>query len=171
MIIVYYQSCEFKTAWRDKNRGFDALYWVEFHIGTEPICWISTSYVLKCKRCTQDVKTLVYPLQTDRGRRLNLPWDFNYSFHFLNIIHFIFSLYRWPSSSCSNIREFKIYDATGSTTRLRKKEICHARQKLWINLWSQGYSQRVCHAQQNVKLSIITSFKQREAYCDPKGDT
>ena len=27
-------------------------------------------------------------------------------------------------------REFKIYDATGSTTRLRKKEICHARQKL-----------------------------------------
>jgi hypothetical protein len=68
-------------------------------------------------------------------------------------------------------REFKIYDATGSTTRLRKKEICHARQKLWINLWSQGYSQRLCHAQQNVKLSIITSFKQREAYCDPKGDT
>jgi hypothetical protein len=29
-----------------------------------------------------------------------------------------------------NIREFKIYDAAGSTTRLRKKEICHARQKL-----------------------------------------
>ena len=27
-------------------------------------------------------------------------------------------------------REFKFYDATGSTTRLRKKEICHARQKL-----------------------------------------
>jgi hypothetical protein len=27
-------------------------------------------------------------------------------------------------------REFKIYGATGSTTRLRKKEICHARQKL-----------------------------------------
>jgi hypothetical protein len=27
-------------------------------------------------------------------------------------------------------REFKIYDAAGSTTRLRKKEICHARQKL-----------------------------------------
>jgi hypothetical protein len=29
-----------------------------------------------------------------------------------------------------DIREFKIYDAAGSTTRLRKKEICHARQKL-----------------------------------------
>jgi hypothetical protein len=29
-----------------------------------------------------------------------------------------------------DVREFKIYDATGSTTRLRKKEICHARQKL-----------------------------------------
>jgi hypothetical protein len=35
-------------------------------------------------------------------------------------------------------REFKIYDAAGSTTRLRKKEICHARQKLWIICGPRG---------------------------------
>jgi hypothetical protein len=32
--------------------------------------------------------------------------------------------------SVCNIREFTIYDATGSTTRFQNKEICHARQKL-----------------------------------------
>jgi hypothetical protein len=41
---------------------------------------------------------------------------------------------KWRRSIAKDVdffnREFKIYDATGSTTRLRKKEICHARQKL-----------------------------------------
>jgi hypothetical protein len=31
-----------------------------------------------------------------------------------------------------HISELKIYDAPGSKTRLRKKEICRARQKVWI---------------------------------------
>jgi hypothetical protein len=35
------------------------------------------------------------------------------------------------------------------------------------NLWSQEYSQRLCHAQHNVKLSIITSLKQRESLLRP----
>jgi hypothetical protein len=36
----------------------EAFYRVESHIGTEPICWVSTSYALKYKRCARDVKTL-----------------------------------------------------------------------------------------------------------------
>jgi hypothetical protein len=31
-----------------------------------------------------------------------------------------------------HIRELKIYDAADSTTRLQKKEICDARQTMWI---------------------------------------
>jgi hypothetical protein len=36
------------------------------------------------------------------------------------------------------ISEIKIYDAAGSTMRLRKKEICHARQILWIICGPRG---------------------------------
>jgi hypothetical protein len=43
----------------------------------------------------------------------------------------------------------------------RKKLSCQT--KTVNNLWSQGYSQRLCHSQYNVKLSIITSFMQRES--------
>ena len=83
-----------------------------------------------------------------------------------------YDFYTKNTKVISLIREFKIYDAAGSTTRLRIKERnLSCKTKTVNNLWSQGYSQRLCHAQQNVKLSIITSFKQREAYCDPKGDT
>ena len=36
------------------------------------------------------------------------------------------------------IREFKIYDAAGSTTRFGNKEICQAKQKLWIICGPRG---------------------------------
>ena len=71
----------------------------------------------------------------------------------------------------------ELLESLRSTTRpaqldaLAKERNLSCKTKTVNNLWSQGYFQRLCHAQQNVKLSIITSFKQREAYCDPKGDT
>ena len=40
--------------------------------------------------CTQDVRIRGFALQTERGRHVKRPWDFNYSIYFLyNIIHFI----------------------------------------------------------------------------------
>jgi hypothetical protein len=51
--------------------------------------------------------------------------------HFLyNKKNVVYYLWRVLCFATRLIREFKIYDAAGSTTRLRKKEICHARQKL-----------------------------------------
>ena len=43
----------------------------------------------------------------------------------------------------------------------QRKFLC--KTKALNNLWSQGYPQRLSHSQHNVKLSIITSFKQRES--------
>ena len=54
-----------------------------------------------------------------------------------------------------NNGDFKIYD-----------EICHARHNS-DNCWSKGYSQRLCRSQHNLKLSIITFFKQREILLRP----
>jgi hypothetical protein len=63
--------------------------------------------------------------------------------------------------------EFKIYDAAGSNDAIAKERNLSCKTKTVNNLWSQGYSQRLCHAHHNVKLSIITSFKQRQ----PRGVT
>jgi hypothetical protein len=48
--------------------------------------------------------------------------------------------------------------------RIKKKTGKRLTLKDEQNLWSQEYSQRLCHSQHNVKLSIITSVKQCEAY-------
>ena len=61
-----------------------------------------------------------------------------------------------------------------STTRPAQRRACERKKlscqtKTVNNSWSQGYSQRLCHSQHNVKLSIITSFMQRESLLRPKG--
>jgi hypothetical protein len=51
------------------------IYWVEFFISTESICWVSTSYVLKCKRCTQDVTYICMNTAEKRLRMCHHYWN------------------------------------------------------------------------------------------------
>jgi hypothetical protein len=46
------------------------------------------------------------------------------------ILTLLWKYYHFFERSQIDISELKIYDAPGSKTRLRKKEICHARQKV-----------------------------------------
>ncbi len=43
----------------------------------------------RSKRCVQGMKSCGFALQTERGRRGELPWDLNYSSLFYNILNSI----------------------------------------------------------------------------------
>jgi hypothetical protein len=62
---------------------------------------------------------------------------------------------------------FTIYDAAGSTTRFPNKEICHARQKLWIIRGPRGICRNGFVIPNTTLNSVKLKYKQRQSLLRP----
>ena len=68
-------------------------------------------------------------------------------------------------------RELKIYDAAGSTTRLRTKTICHARQKLSIICGPRGILNGFVTLNTTLNQALSRLRSNGKAYRDPRDVT
>jgi hypothetical protein len=102
-------------------------------------------YSIQAYRVQNNIPTL-YILEIDSSKVKRVKLHFSIFFRFAQKMKnsdraFVLPWLTWREQrkpAFSHSRVLKIYDAADSTTRLQKKEICDARQKMWIICGPRG---------------------------------